>query len=62
MEGTLPLDYLLNHAHLSDPVMAMLGQNKSEKIKNKIKNKIFTKWANRISYEVDLATRLWHRW
>ena len=29
MEGTLPLDYLLNHARLSDPVVAMLGQDKS---------------------------------
>ena len=58
MEGTLPLDYLLNHARLSDSVMAMLGQNKSEKIKNKN----FAKWANSISSEVDLATRFWHRW
>ena len=58
MEGTLPLDYLLNHARLGDPVVAMLGQDKSEKIKNKN----FAKWANSISSEVDLATRLWHRW
>ena len=58
MEGTLPLDYLLNHARLSDPVVAMLGQDKSEKIKNKN----FAKWANSIYSEVGLATRLWHRW
>jgi len=44
MEGTLPLDYLLNHARLGDPVKEMLGQDKSEKIKNKN----FAKWANSI--------------
>ena len=58
MEGTLPLDYLLNHAQLDDPVRVMLCQDKSEKTKNKN----FEKWANSISSEVDLATRLWHRW
>ena len=26
MEGALPLDYLLNHARLGDPVVAMLGE------------------------------------
>ncbi len=58
MEGTLPLEYLLSHAQLDDPVRVMLGQDKSEKTKNKNS----TKWANSISSEVDLVTRLWHRW
>jgi len=58
MEGTLPLDYLLNRARLDDPARAMLGQDKSEETKNKN----FAKWANSIFPEVDLATRLWHRW
>ena len=57
MEGTLPLDYLLNHARLGNPVVAMLGQDKPEKIKNRN----FAKLANSISSEVDLATGLWHR-
>jgi len=58
MEGTLPFDYLLNHARLGDPMLGMLGHDESEKIKNKN----FAKWANSISSEVDPETRLWHRW
>jgi len=54
MEGTLRLDYLLNHAQLDDPARAILGQVKP----NKIKDKNFANWANIISPELNLVTTL----
>ena len=49
MEGTLTLDYILNHARLGDPILGMLGHDKSEKIKNIT---TFLKW--RIAFPLRL--------